>query len=362
MEKQKKRLRNGAQIPSISQEEAKKNKYISRAMLAQMHLKPVGNPVAYHMNEDGSITYYFDPSRVTEADPEQWFFPKARKDKMVLQSGTTVERMSIRRAASLGYYTKEKLESKNYTVEEEPVAYTVGHDQQIIYFYDIKTANGKPLPCVRCHQNERYRNKLCRDCFEKDLAARRQVGDEYRNEYKHMKRERTLFFDLELTDVYTHDEIISISICDGAGKILMDTLVKPLRKKKWPRTEKIHGITPAMVVNAPRLDDLIPEIKRLFAGADAVIGYGVSTDYSHIKYIYDTEEERRQLKSKTLDCAAEFVRFAHEHDPDMLHMSLKDAMQELEISWGEGIPHTSIADTIACKDVWNKLFPHCYDD
>ena len=38
--------------------------------------------------------------------------------------------------------------------------------------------------------------------------------------------------------------------------------------RKWKETEKIHGITPEMVANAPKLDDLIPKIKRLFAEAD----------------------------------------------------------------------------------------------
>jgi hypothetical protein len=32
----------------------------------------------------------------------------------------------------------------------------------------------------------------------------------------------------------------------------------------------------------------------------------------------------------------------------------------MEISW-EGIAHTSIADTIACRAVWERLFPHYYE-
>jgi len=36
-------------------------------------------------------------------------------------------------------------------------------------------------------------------------------------------------------------------------------------------------------------------------------------------------------------------------------------MECLEIAW-DGIPHSSIADTIACKKVWERLFPNYYDD
>ena len=53
------------------------------------------------------------------------------------------------------------------------------------------------------------------------------------------------------------------------------------------------------------------------------------------------------------------MRYIHEHRPDVLHASLTDAMECMEISW-EGIAHTSIADTIACRAVWERLFPNYY--
>jgi DNA polymerase III epsilon subunit-like protein len=116
-----------------------------------------------------------------------------------------------------------------------------------------------------------------------------------------------------------------------------------------------------MVQDSPMLDDLIPEIKEIFANADNIIAYGVSTDYSHIKYIYETEKEREWLRQKTRCCANEFVRYAHEHLPDLSHASLTDAMAALGVEW-DGIAHTSIADTIGCMKVWEKLFPNYYKD
>jgi DNA polymerase III epsilon subunit-like protein len=175
-----------------------------------------------------------------------------------------------------------------------------------------------------------------------------------------MDPKKVLFFDLELTGFYDHDEIISITIIDGNAELVMDTLVKPAHTKKWKRTEKIHGITPDMVADSPLLVDLIPRLKEIFAGAENLIAYGVSTDYSHIKYIYETEEERKELYDKTRDCAAEFVRYIHEHRPEIEHAALIDAMDCLQIDW-EGVPHSSIADTYACRKVWNALFPHYYE-
>ena len=355
------KLRSGATIPQVTVSEAEQKHYLTRNVLNKMHLMPAGDPIAFDENSDGSITYFFDPARVVEAPPELWYAPAQKVETMTTDTGAEIVRMSTKRAATCGYYTRERLSQMNYDVIEEPVAYTLRNDKSTIYFYDKKTAIRRPLLCVECGKDVRYRRKLCRACFEKDLAVRRAEGDLHRAEHYHMQRERVLFFDLELTGVYTHDEILSVSIVDGTGRVRMDTLVKPARKKKWKQTEKIHGITPDMVADAPMLDELIPAIKELFDNADVLIAYGISTDYSHIKYIYDTEKEREALHKKARCAANEFVRFQSEHYPNEVHASLSDAMERLEIAW-DGVAHTSIADTVGCAKVWEKLFPNYYDN
>ncbi len=356
-------------IPRMTSEEADRRSYLSLASLERMHLSPVGDPVAYDVDEDGVMTFYYDPAKVTETPPEFWYRgdeassdkPQRKRETMTLESGAVVEKMGTKRAATFGYYTKERLDQLNYDVVVDPVAYSTRNDGSYIFFYDKKTAVRRPLKCVVCGEDVRYKRKMCRACFEKDLAERRAEGDIYRAKARHMDRKKVLFFDLELTGVYDHDEIISVSICDATGEILMDTLVKPRHKKKWNRTEKIHGISPAMVQDAPYLDELIPRIKELFANAENIIAFGVSTDYSHIKYIYDTLKEQEELHKKVRCCAIEFVRFQNEHYPDNNHASLIEAMNTLQISW-DGIPHSSMADTIACMKVWEALFPHYYED
>ena len=370
-------LRSGAKISRIKKKDVDSGKYITRSELMQMHLSPKGDPVAFDRNEDGTLIYYFDPNRVTETPPELWYRqseeieavdapqpddrPKhtEKDEELTLESGSVIYRMSTRRAASYGYYTKERLSQMMYETAEEPVAFSRRNDQSVIYFYDKRTANRLPLLCVKCGKEVRYRRKLCRECYELDLAERRAEGDAHRSAYYAMDPSRVLFFDLELTGVYSHDEIISISIVDGTGKLIMDTLIKPTHTKRWKRTEKIHGITPAMVQDAPTLAELTPKIKEIFANADNLIAYGVSTDYSHIKNIYATQEEQLALHDKVRCCANEFVRFTHEHRPDVNHAALVDAMECFGVEW-EGIPHSSVADTLGCCHVWNKLFPRYY--
>lgn len=361
------RTRSGSPIPRLTPDQAEARHFLSGDLLRQLHLEPKGDPSAYTERPDGSILYYYDPQRVREAPAEQWYRvpppppPPPPLDPMTLESGRVIGRMSVKHAASLGYYTKERLAQMHYDAGAEPAAYNKRSDQTLIWFFDKKEAVRQPLPCVRCGKRIRYRHKLCEKCYELEMNARRAEGDAHRAAFYHAKRERTLFFDLELTGVYDHDEILSVSIMNGRGDVLMDTLIRPVRKRKWKETEKIHGITPEMVTDAPTLASVTPEIKQMFADADAIIAYGIATDYSHIKMIYATDAERQALRRKTRCAAIEFGRYLQEHHPDLTHQSLSDAMEVLGLTW-DGIAHTSIADTIACAKVWEALFPNYYDD
>ena len=100
------KLRSGAVIFQIAAKDAEKKNYLTRQTLSQMHLMPSGDPIAFDVAPDGDIIYYFDPSRVTEAPPETWYFPRAKKDTITLESGTVIPRMSTKNAASCGYYLK----------------------------------------------------------------------------------------------------------------------------------------------------------------------------------------------------------------------------------------------------------------
>lgn len=353
------KLRSGATIPLLKKSDPDFRKYLTRTTLSQLHLLPGGEPVAFSYSPDSEdVVFYFDPLFVKEAPAEAWYGHNSG-ETMTLPSGNVIERMGTRRAAENGFYSRDRLEQMYYKPIEEPVAYTVKASGETVWFYDKKTALRLPMMCVKCGKNIRYKHKLCQTCYEEEMAIRRAEGEIHRNAFYGMEPKKILFFDLELTGFYARDEIISISIVNGAGELVMNTLIKPDHTKKWKKTEKIHGITPEMVEDAPLLADLIPTIKEIFEGCDRLIAYGVSTDYSHIKYIYDTEEEQEALHEKVRCCANEFVRYAHENRPDIVHASLIDAMECFGIEW-QGVPHSSLADTYACAAVWDRLFPNYY--
>ena len=354
-------LRPGVTIRAISEEAARAKQYLTRTELKKFHLKSTALPCAFKENEDETVIFYFSPDTLEEADVDDWHFSYQKEQLETLPSGTVIERMSARRAAGYGFFTKERLEQLHYESVEEPVGFALKKDGTKVYFYDKKTCIRQPLMCVKCGKFVRYKKKLCEHCYELDLAERRKIGNEYRAQSFNMSREKVLFFDLELTGFYDRDEIISISIVDGNGKLIMNTFVKPTHTQRWKKTEKIHGITPEMVQNSPTIEEITPEIKGIFANADNIIAYGVSTDYSHIKHIYETAQEQAELKSKIRCCAFEYVRYIHENHPELVHASLTDAMACFGIEW-EGVAHSSIADTYGCRKVWEKLFPNYYID
>ncbi len=94
----------------------------------------------------------------------------------------------------------------------------------------------------------------------------------------------TVFFDTETTGLYSifsvgTDEIVEIAIVDDRGQPIINSLVKPTICKTWPDAQKIHGISPADVANAPTLEELLPDIRAAVAGK-IVVFYNASFDTS----------------------------------------------------------------------------------
>ncbi len=85
------------------------------------------------------------------------------------------------------------------------------------------------------------------------LAARRFLGEH---------RARICVLDTETTGLHEFAEICEISIIDADGVVLLDTLVKPVNPIP-EHVSVLHGITNEMVMDAPTMAEVQPELFRV---------------------------------------------------------------------------------------------------
>lgn len=78
-------------------------------------------------------------------------------------------------------------------------------------------------------------------------------------------KEQPLFLDTETTGVHETAEIVEIALLDHAGRVLLESLVKPQRPIPAEAT-LIHGIDNAAVQSAPTWAEVWPTVVPLMAG------------------------------------------------------------------------------------------------
>jgi DNA polymerase-3 subunit epsilon len=102
---------------------------------------------------------------------------------------------------------------------------------------------------------------LCRSC--RDADRRGAEADRSRQAIRSLLgRDDVLILDTETTGM-GEAEVIELSVIDTRGELLLDTLVKPRRRSMNPYAQRVHGITFAMLEDAPTWPQVLPELQRL---------------------------------------------------------------------------------------------------
>lgn len=96
-----------------------------------------------------------------------------------------------------------------------------------------------------------------------------------------------IYFDVETTGlrpgVGKGDEILTISVLDAEGKVLLDAKYRPRWNKRWDRATKVNGIKPEDVEGLPTIEGDIPRIRELMLYAREICGYNVGFDLGFLK-------------------------------------------------------------------------------
>ncbi|EPI9076012.1 3'-5' exonuclease [Yersinia enterocolitica] len=170
-----------------------------------------------------------------------------------------------------------------------------------------------------------------------------------RNRASKWLKRNYLILDTETTGLGDDAEIIEISIIDCTGKILLDTLVKPLKAIPAAATA-IHGITNEMVADAPTWRDIHYQFMVLTNDRTLLI-YNALFDSRLIfqtvaasncqlsgkKYIFDAE--------CVMESYAEYYGQRDQKRNKFKWQRLSNAAEQQDVVT-DGTPHRALAD---CK-------------
>lgn len=161
-----------------------------------------------------------------------------------------------------------------------------------------------------------------------------------------MADSNVVFLDTETTGLDQRAEIIEMSIVDGQGNVLLDTLVRP-RSAIPPDAMAVHGISDRMVRDAPDWSDVFPELERAIQGRRVVV-YNAPFDFRMVQQM--NALHRIQCGFTGWECAMQqFSSFAgvwHERYGNYRWHRLDDAVARFGHAPGG---HRALADAHACR-------------
>ena len=150
---------------------------------------------------------------------------------------------------------------------------------------------------------------------------------------------KTVYLDTETTGLDADDEIVEIAIIDDNENILMNTLVKPIDHTQWPEAEKIHGISPMHVRNAPTQAQISDEIREAVRNHRVVI-YNAKYDGQYLPELEDAAE---------ISCCMEkFMEFNQGKRTSLMNAT------DIIVYERQG-SHRALADTLSCRAVWKAI-------
>lgn len=124
--------------------------------------------------------------------------------------------------------------------------------------------------------------------------------------------EPTLILDFETTG-FAGSEIVQIGVIDMQGAVLLDTLVKPQGRIPARATE-VHGITSAMVREAPSLPDLYDTLADLLREHHTV-AYNVGFEKGILRG-EAVRHQRPMIQARQWSCAMiNYARFRGQWNP-----------------------------------------------
>lgn len=92
------------------------------------------------------------------------------------------------------------------------------------------------------------------------------------------KPDSFIIMDTETTGTGNNDVVIQIGAIDLKGNVLIDTLIKPTKRKRMSsEATAVHGITMKMLKDSPTLEEIVPQLATI-SDNKVVIFYNAEFD------------------------------------------------------------------------------------
>ena len=168
--------------------------------------------------------------------------------------------------------------------------------------------------------------------------------------------------DTESTSTGKFNEILELAIYSARGELILNSLYKPKRNRRWPHSERVHGISPLMVQDKPHFQDCLRKIQKIFDRSQMVLGFALDNDIR----ILEQSGVTGLVPEKCLDVRELFWGvYGDELAMDFYHVpSLIKCAEFCGYVWEEGSAHSAAADakaTLYCYEVLMRKFIQKYD-
>ena len=180
-----------------------------------------------------------------------------------------------------------------------------------------------------------------------DITLRRSAIETARE----MVARRPVYLDTETTGLDAQSEIVEISLVDADGAVLLDTLVKPVERIPAGATE-VHGITNAMVADAPSWKTVWPRLAELMAKRPVAI-YNAPYDLKLMRQSHGTHGMRWNAQGAKFFCVmelyAQFYGKWNAYHGSYRWQKLEDAGRQCQIALPNS--HRALADAQLAREV-----------
>lgn len=175
---------------------------------------------------------------------------------------------------------------------------------------------------------------------------------EIENKVKH----KGIVIDTETTGLNPKkDELLQVSIIDIDGNVLFNSYFKP-KATSWTSAERVNGISPEMVENAPKISEKIKEINEIVYNSETIIGYNTDFDLSFLYYNGLILSEN----TKFIDVMTRFAEIYGEWSDyfgDYKWQKLITAADYYNYDWNSHLEnaHNSLADCYATLYIYQQI-------